>query len=330
MYKIVAGVDVSKEVLDIAYSNQNQTKYLMQVPNSIDGILQFLTTIKKVTKSKDLSSFLVCFENTGTYSKRLLSTLLDAGIDCIEENPMNIKAFFAIQRGKRDDWDACRISEYAFHNQARLVLTKATNRNLIKLKHLFSYRALLVDKIRAFSNAVKEKSETIDMDLIQEIHSNNQEIIELLREKLRKTEKTMLDIVMSDEKLKENYTLATSVIGIGMVIGLAMLIKTENFTKFTDYRKFASQIGIAPFPHQSGKYSKPNKISKRADRPMKAIVSGGVNAAINHDPVINAYYNRLKIKNKPPAIIRNNIKNKLIQRVFAIVQRKVPYVKIAA
>lgn len=50
--KIIIGVDVSKDVLDIAYFYENGTKYLMQVPNTYEGILTFLKTIKKLASLK--------------------------------------------------------------------------------------------------------------------------------------------------------------------------------------------------------------------------------------------------------------------------------------
>lgn len=330
MYKLVIGVDVSKEVLDVAYSLKNDVLYLGQVENSVDGIHSFLDAVKTISNCSNHSDILVCFENTGTYSKLLLNTLINEELPCVEENPLHIKAFCALQRGKRDDWDACRICEYALANQARLNLSKLTETSIEKLKHLFRYRAQLVDKKRALSNAVNEKNETLDSIFMEEIYNDNQEILDLIKKKIKKIEKRLLEIINSERSLKNNYELASSVIGVGNIIATALIIKTENFTKFSDPRKFASQIGIAPFPNQSGKTYRPMKSSKKADIEMKAIVSNGVNAAIQFDPQINIYYNRLKNKNKKSGIIRNNIKNKIIHRVFSVIKRGTPYVKLIA
>ena len=63
---------------------------------------------------------------------------------------------------------------------------------------------------------------------------------------------------------------------------------------------------------------------------MKALISNGVNSAMKYDNQIRVYRQRLLAKNKKTGIIRNNIKNKLIHRVFSVVNRGTPYVNIAA
>jgi transposase len=330
MYEVVIGVDVSKEVLDVAYSYQNETLYLIQVENTDLGIAKFLHAVKAVTGSNCNSSWFVCFENTGTYSKVLLSTLLAMDIPCIEENAMHIKRYCSVARGKRDDWDAMRICQYAVVHQKQLVPNKPASHKIDKLKHLFNYRAILVDKRRALSNAVKEKHETLEPRMMEEIYQINHNILKQIDDAIKTVEKKMREIIKNDEGLKGNYDLAISVIGIGEIIGTALIIKTENFKKFTDPKKFASQIGIAPFPHQSGKsYSKP-KVSKRADISMKTLISCGVNSAMIYDNQIRKYRQGLLANNKHKGIIRNNIKNKLIHRVFAVIKRGTPYVNIAA
>lgn len=329
MYEVVIGVDISKEELDVAYSYENQIHYLIQVENNDMGIAKFLRAVKAVTGTNCNASWLVCFENTGVYSKLLLSTLLALDIPCVEENALHIKSYFSNKRGKRDDWDATRICQYAFDQQNQLVLNKPVSYKLKKLKHLFNYRSTLVDKRRALSNAVKEKYVTLESNLIKEIYQLNKHILKQIDQTIKTVEQKMREIIESEDALQVNYSLATSVIGIGPIIGTALIIKTENFRKFVEAKKYAAQIGIAPFPHQSGKsYSKP-RVSKRADLSMKALISSGVNAAIMYDHQIRAYKERLVQKNKEKGIIRNNIKNKLIHRVFSVVKRGTPYVNLA-
>lgn len=330
MYEVVIGVDVSKEVLDISYSYQYEAQYLIQVENTDLGIAKFLQAVKAVTGTHCNASWLVCFENTGIYSKLLRSTLLALEIPCIEEHASHIKKFRSIGRGKRDDWDSLKICEYAVLHQKQLVLSKPGSYKLKKIKHLFNYRTTLVNKRKALSNAVNEKYKILDPEMMEEIHQLNQSILKQLDQTIKIVEKKMKAIVRNDEDIRRNYDLATSVIGIGPIIGTALIIKTENFTKFTDPKKFASQIGIAPFPNQSGKsYSKP-KVNKRADIAMKALIGNGLNSAIKYDNQIRQYRQRLLDKNKEKGIIKNNIKNKLIHRVFSVVKRGTPYVNVAA
>ena len=64
----------------------------------------------------------------------------------------------------------------------------------------------------------------------------------------------MIDaIIESDEQLKENYDLITSIKGIARQNAACMIIYTNNFKKFDcDPRKIACYYGVAPFGKQSG------------------------------------------------------------------------------
>jgi transposase len=106
-----------------------------------------------------------------------------------------------------------------------------------------------------------------------------------------------------------------------------MIVYTDCFTKFNDWRKFASYCGIAPFPYQSGSSVKGRtKVSHLANKKIKALINMCAISAIQHNPEMKQYYQRrLEIgKNKMSTI--NIIRNKLISRVFAVIKRQTPYV----
>jgi len=50
--------------------------------------------------------------------------------------------------------------------------------------------------------------------------------------------------------------------------------------------------------------------------------------AINHDPQIRAFFKRSLERGKEEPWIYNAIKTKLVKRVFAVVKRGTPYVKL--
>ena len=67
-----------------------------------------------------------------------------------------------------------------------------------------------------------------------------------------------------------------------------------------------------------------------ANKKIKSLLSNAVAAAIKYDEQIHAYYHRKIQENKGKGIIMNNLKNKLIHRVYAVVKRQTPYVKMPA
>jgi len=51
-------------------------------------------------------------------------------------------------------------------------------------------------------------------------------------------------------------------------------------------------------------------------------------SALQWDQEIKVYYHRKIGENKNKFLVQNNVKNKLIQRVFAVVKRGTPYVEL--
>ena len=56
----------------------------------------------------------------------------------------------------------------------------------------------------------------------------------------------------------------------------------------------------------------------------------GALAAINHDPEIKAYFERKVEEGKNKMLIINNVRNKLVHRICAVIKRQQPYVKNVA
>ena len=128
-----------------------------------------------------------------------------------------------------------------------------------------------------------------------------------------------------------NNNLAQSVIGIGPISAWYMIAFTDNFSPKISSGMFANYIGVAPHPYQSGTSMQGNsRTSKMANQQIKAILSNGIQSAIQHDPQIREYYTRKIAEGKPDGLVFNNVKNKLIIRVFSTVQRGTPYVKLGA
>ena len=61
---------------------------------------------------------------------------------------------------------------------------------------------------------------------------------------------------------------------------------------------------------------------------MKGLFSNCITTAITYDPEISLYYKRKRDEGKRAGVVMNAVKNKLIQRVFSVVKRKTPYVKL--
>ena len=151
------------------------------------------------------------------------------------------------------------------------------------------------------------------------IKANKKYIIQL--------EQEIMEVIKGDEKMLLNYRIISSIKGIGPINAWMTIAYTENFSSFTDPRKYAVFVGVIPFEHTSGTSIKGRKrVSHLAHKGLKNELNQAAKAAIVHDPEISAYAER-KLKNKAYPLVLNNVKFKLILRMFSLVKRGEMYVE---
>jgi len=325
MYQFIVGIDVSKEVIDVSFRLTSKVEYLGQFKNDQVGFGRMIEDLKKSTFCAVSKGF-ICFENTGVYSKLLLEYLIEKGVPCREENPIQIKRSMGLKRGKTDAIDSRSICIYAYEKRETLEHSKLTEPIILKLKKLLSYRDLLVKQKVALQISIKESSPILDDELKEFLVNQNTSLLTKYREQIKAIELEVQKTIGQNTGLNRSYELVQSIKGIGPIIGAYLIAFTDNFRRFSNARKFACYCGIAPFPNQSGKFSGKTKVSHMANKKIKSLLSNAVPVAVRFDPQIKRYQ-ELKLKEgKPRGVIVNNIKNKLIQRVFAVINRQTHYV----
>lgn len=325
MYSFFIGSDVSKAVFDVAYHDGNSPVYIGRFSNEITGFKQFLKELKKHTK-QPISSWFVCFENTGVYSKALLEWLISKKIPCREENALKISRSMGIKRGKDDKVDAKQICNYAFEKRDSIKPSILAKPLIVKLKNLLSRREILVKHKVALNISLNEQKKVMESDLFESFKAGNDKLIEQYCIQINEVESIIEAMIKENEEVKKNYGLIKSVKGIGPITAFYAIAFTQNFSCFQNSREFACYIGIAPFPNRSGTRTGKTKVSHLANKKIKSILSNGINSAIMHDKEIRMYYLRKINEGKEKGIVLNAVKNKIIHRVFAVVKRQSPYV----
>jgi len=269
-----------------------------------------------------------CFENTGVYSKPLFEWLASQQISCREENALKISKSLGLRRGKNDKVDSRDICVYAFEKRDSIEASTLPKLVIVKLRKLLSRRDFLVRQKQSLECSIKEQKGFIDPELYNELELGNTELLQEYNRQIKKVEISIQSLIQSDPLLARNDKLARSVIGIGPITSAYMIATTQNYTSFTDPRKFACYCGIAPFENRSGKRIGKTKVSHIANKKMKSILSMCVSSAMIHDPELSKYYNRKIKEGKETGVVLNAMKNKIIQRVFAVIKRQTPYVKL--
>ena len=321
------GIDVSKSHIDVSYYWMGQAIYLGLYENTVEGFEKFISELSKLSRISVFDWF-ICFENTGSYSKELLYYLTDQRIACREENPIKISKSLGLRRGKSDKVDSQDICTYAYEKRDKIRATVLDDSDIIKLKILLSRRDLYVKQKTALTTSLKEQKKSMDNDLYEDLKQDNQKMISYYKEHIKGLEGRIKTLMKSNAEMLKNNDLLTTVIGIGMVTAAYLISTTNNFKKIKNARKYACYCGVAPFPNESGTKKGRRKVSSMANKKLKSVFSNCVAAAVIHDPQLSLYYHRKLKEGKHYGVVANAIKNKLIHRAFAVIERQTPYVKI--
>lgn len=322
----VVGIDVSKEKIDVHIHNVNRHKIFNNKRQSFEQMVAWVSTL--VTCSKN--DLIFAFENTGLYSLPLWLYLQEHKMNFIIIPGLEIKRSLGIKRGKDDKIDAKDIALYTYRRKDEIKPNKISSTKILELKKYLSLREKLVKQRAGYLATIKEhkkfESELPGFDL-QEYVNVSMEMVEKLNQEIKKIEKLLDLYVKSDEEIKKSYELITSIKGVGRQTALFIIAYTHGFILFDNWRKFASYAGIAPFPHQSGSSIKgKTKVSNLGYKKIKALLSSCASTAIMHNKEMKSYYNQRLSDGKNKMSTLNAVRNKLLSRIFAVVNRGTPYV----
>lgn len=323
------GIDVSKATLDVAFCHQNSPDQFthQQFANTTAGFKQLLAWLKK--QKADVNQSFFCMEHTGHYTLALCCFLQEQGLFYTLVSPLHLKRSMGITRGKNDQVDAQRIAEFACLHQRKLQPMQLPSACLLKLKNLMAFRDRLTKAKVSLKQTIVDLKDTGKLVDNTFIIKQSEKQLKLVEEQIKHTDKQMEATLQEDEQIQNHFRLITSVVGIGMVTAIAFLIYTQDFTAFENGRQFACYAGVAPFEYSSGSSIRgKTKISPLANRKMKALLSNCASAAVQHDPELKAYYQRKVKQGKAKMSALNAVRAKLINRVFATVNRGTEYVVI--
>ena len=326
---VVIGIDFSKLTLDVTFFNTNnpEEKQYQQFENTKKGCVQIIKWVKRTFK--DCSDWLVCGEFTGIYSMTSAMVFNEKGIDLWLENPRQIKLSSGISREKNDKVDSNQIALYADRFMDRAKPYKTNNKALLKVRELVSYKDRLT-KIRSQLSVPAKELKRVhkDWEEADYILDNSKEMIKQIDKQIKDIEHKMLFLLKSDPDLNRLYKLINSVVGVGMQTSIYLLIHTWGFTSFDTPRQLACYCGIAPFSKRSGTSIRgKSQVSHIANKKLKTLLHMCALNAIRYDPNIKAYYERKIQEGKHRMNVLNNVRNKLVYRIWAVVSSGQEYDK---
>jgi len=315
------GADLSKDSIDIFCHDLTSH---VKIKNSVAGFKEMLRWLS--AQRIDKASVFLVMEHTGLYSFHFENFLHQRQITFAKVSGLGIKRSLGLIRGKNDKIDAQRIARYAFEKSDVLVPEKPMDPGLQRLQMLHTTRARLVKQRSSMLCAIKEYLVVLSPgDPLVKLQLK---LVAGFTKQIRAVEQQIKQCINSaGDQLSQDFQLLNSIKGVGPVVATATLVKTRNFSRFKNARKFSCFCGSAPFDHTSGKsIKKRTRISHLADKEMKTLLTQSAKTAIQYDKELKAFYERRIAMGKSKRSTINIVRNKIIFRMFAVIKRQTPFV----
>ncbi len=323
--KEIIGIDVSKLTMDVfIYSTKDKACF----DNTMEGLKEMIKWVFSTSTYCKEETFFV-YEHTGIYAEHLTNLLADQKLFYSVISGLEIKKSSGIVRGK-DDWiDAKRIALYGYRIKEELKPGESVDPVIKKLKVLACLRKRMIRERAGYIASLKEQKRVFDDQEYSSVFKAQERMIDILSKEIKDIEQQMGQLIEQDSLLKKMYHLITSIKGIGPVTAISIIIHTEKFTRFKTWRKFASYCGIAPFPYRSGTSIRGRtRVSHLANKEIKTLLNMCAISAIQCNPEMKLYYQRRIEQGKHKMSTINIIRNKLVARIFAVVNRGTDYVDV--
>lgn len=321
----ILGIDVSKQSIDACLIRTSDGQlFESKFHNNLSGFRHLKRWCKEMHCECD-SSTLCCMEHTGLYTRLLVHYLLSREVHVWLESSLQIKRSQGLIRGKSDKIDAQRIARYANLYQDKARIMQVGILTLEKLKDLQANRKRLMKALQSLRTSVQELK-PFDPAIGKVLEQTNKEAIRGLEKSLDKVDEQILTFINEDQELKQKYDLMLSVKGVGKVLAAMLLVYTHGFNRLNDSRKLACYSGVAPFVYQSGTSIRGKTgVSKFANNDLKQVLHMAAISSVQHNSELHQYYQRKVQEGKNKMSVINAVRNKLLHRIVAVVNRGTPY-----
>lgn len=317
----ILGADLSKDSIDLFLLPAG---IFLKIKNTLPGFHLMLKWLK--AQQVAFPSLRIVMEHTGLYGYQLEMFLHKRSLPFTKVSSLAIKRSMGLVRGKSDRMDAERIARYGYEKREALPVNTMADKDLERLGMLHSTRARLIRHRSALLCAVKQYRGILtkgDMMIKSQLA-----LIGSFGKEIEKIEKEIQTLIAQHAEIKQNEKLLETITGVGPVLATATIVKTRNFTLFTNPRKFSCFCGTAPFEHSSGtSIRKKTRVSHLADKGMKTLLDQAAKSAIQHDQQLKQYYQRRLEMGKSKMSTINVVRNKIIYRMFAVIKRQSPFLK---
>lgn len=300
------GLDISKAHIDVSV---RPTDERWRTTQTDEGRAQLVTRLVALTPA------LVVVEATGGYETAIVTALAVAQVPVVAVNPRQVRHFAKAigQLAKTDALDATVLALFA--ERVRPAVRPLPDDAQHELVALLTRRRQLLEMLTAERNRAALARRSVRRSI--------QEHIRWLERRVHETDGDLTTTIQASPLWRAQEDLLRSVPGIGPVTA-RMLIALLPELGALSRREIASLVGVAPLNRDSGQ-QRGRRATWGGRATVRAPLYMATVVATRRNPVIRAFYQRLRSVGKPPLVALVAAMRKLLTILNAMVKHQTPW-----
>jgi transposase len=248
------------------------------------------------------NAHVVC-EATGGYEQSAVRTLqaADIPISIIEAGRVRYFARAQGQRAKTDPIDAAVLTDYgaAFKPAA----TPGVSSQQQRLADVCQRRRQLIHTRTAEHNRAEHYTDPLCVRQARQLQKT-------LEKQIEQCDQALTALIAADARLAHKAKRLNAIAGVGPVVAATLLAEMPELGKLSP-QTAAALAGVAPYNRDSGPQKGVRHISG-GRRPVRCALYMAALSAARHDPILKAFYLRLRAAGKKPLVALTAVMRKLV------------------
>lgn len=311
------GVDVSKAKLDAALLLPDEKFKSKASANDAHGFKSLLQWLQ-LNAPGGPGEVHVCMEATGSYYEELACFLHDQGVVVTVVNPLRVKRFAESNglRNKTDAGDAKCLALFCKTNQpARWEAPSA------------GVRALQALVVRLDTLVAMRQAECNRLDVAhRSVAASIGDVIAGLEQAIAQVKAQIARTIDDDPDLKTRAGLLQSIPGLGDRTIAQLLAYIGRPERFKSVKALMAYASLAPLIQQSGtSLNKHRGTHPMGHQGLKRALYFPAMVAGRYNPLVAAFWARLKAQNKPGKVIVVACMHKLLAIAYGVLRSGKPF-----
>ena len=322
-YTLFVGVDIAAQTAMVATqrpgAKASRSLTIEQTPKGYTSLLHQLQATGFVP-----GQVLVVMEATGSYWMSLATRLVHEGFAVSVIHPAQAHHFAKalLKRAKTDAIDAQTLAQLAMILQPEPwtpppQIYYALQQRLAQRDDLLNLRQQVRNQLHALVQ---------HPEVIAEVRARMERLLATFASQLTEVESEITVALSQDSAWAAAATRLQSIKGVGWVTAAWTLVTTLNLTSCDTVDSLTAYAGLAPMPRQSGSsvWHRPS-IGHTGNGRLRTAFYMATLSAAQHNPVIKAFYTRLREVGKPEKVARCAAARKLLHIAWAVVKKDQPF-----